>query len=240
MFSLAVDWEWRPNNPVRGIERFDEVEREAWLQESQLEALAAALDSYPSQEAADALRILILTGSREGEVLNAMWEQFDLERRIWTKPSHHTKQKKTEHVPLNTAVLHVLKRMQKRRSGPYLFPGKDVPGKDGESARTTLKRPWMQVCKAAGLATAHRQPGKRRREIVRYKPNFRIHDLRHSFASHLVSRGQSLHVVGSLLGHTQPQTMKRYAHLSDSARRAAAEKIPWPSRFGLKKRTATA
>lgn len=59
------------------------------------------------------------------------------------------------------------------------------------------------------------------RKIVKHKPTLRIHDLRHSFASHLVSRGASLQIVGKLIGHTQVATTQRYAHLADSALRDA-------------------
>src|SRR5581483_484623 len=101
----------------------------------------------------------------------------------------------------------------------YLFPGRETG-----NARVTIRRPWVQVCKAAGLATAVPFKGKRR-ELVRYKPTVRIHDLRHSFASHLVSKGESLHIVGKLLGHTLPQTTARYAHLADSPLRDAADRF---------------
>ena len=80
------------------------------------------------------------------------------------------------------------------------------------------------MCKTAGLAVAVSYRGKRQ-ELVRWKPTVRIHDLRHSFASHLVSKGESLHVVGRLLGHTQPQTTARYAHLADTALRDAANRM---------------
>jgi integrase len=205
------------DNPARAIERYHEEQREKWLTQEQLESLQRALAAYPDPEAADAIRLLILTGSREGEVLNADWSQFDLQRGIWTKPSHHTKQKKIEHVPLSKASLIVLKRMAARRNGsPYLFPGRRE-----NAARVTLRRPWVQVCKTAGLALEERIQGKRR-QLVRYKPIVRIHDLRHTFASHLVSKGESLHIVGKLLGHTQPQTTARYAHVADTALRDAA------------------
>jgi integrase len=220
MFGLAVEWGWRPDNPTKGIERYHEEKRQTWLSAEQLASLEGALDSYADSDAADALRLVILTGSREGEVLNAAWDQFDLDRGVWTKPSHHTKQKRIEHVPLSTPALALLERMAARRNGsPYLFPGRY-----GDKARVTLRRPWIQVCKAAGLATEVRIPGKRG-ELIRYKPTVRIHDLRHTFASHLVSKGESLHIVGKLLGHTQPQTTARYAHLSDGALRDATNRF---------------
>ncbi|MGH9644135.1 MAG: tyrosine-type recombinase/integrase [Terriglobales bacterium] len=218
MFGLALQWKMRADNPAHGIPRFQEDRREAWMTAEQLGALETAIDAYASQDAADALRLLILTGSREGEVLNAEWDQFDLERGVWTKPSHHTKQKRIEHVPLSPPVVAVLERRMKRKKGPYVFPGAD------RESRVTLRRPWVQVCKAAGLVTKQELQGKRRK-IVRFRPIFRIHDLRHTFASHLVSSGQSLHIVGKLLGHTQPQTTNRYAHLSDSALRSAVQQF---------------
>jgi integrase len=220
MFSLAAEWQWRTDNPAKGAPRYHEDKRQSWLNADQLEQFERALAAYPEPDAADALRLLILTGSREGEVLGAAWDQFDLDRGVWTKPSHHTKQKRIEHVPLSEGALIVLKRMEARKNGsPYLFPGRY-----GDKARVTLRRPWMQVCKAAGLATEVRIAGKRG-ELIRYKPTVRIHDLRHTFASHLVSKGESLHIVGKLLGHTQPQTTARYAHLSDEALRDATNRF---------------
>jgi integrase len=86
--------------------------------------------------------------------------------------------------------------------------------------RVSLRRPWLQACKAGGLVTVETIPGKRGLR-KKYRPTVRIHDLRHSYASHLVSQGQSLHVVGKLLGHTQAATTMRYAHLQDQALRDA-------------------
>jgi integrase len=219
MFSLAQEWQWRADTPTKGIPRFHEDRRENWLSVEQLESLTRALADYADQTAADALRLLILTGAREGEVLSATWGQFDLNRGRWTKPSHHTKQKKIEHLPLSRAALDVLARMAKSRTGPYLFPGRF------QGARVTLRRPWIQVLKAAGLATEEQFQGKRQ-TLTRYRPTVRIHDLRHTYASHLVSSGQSLHIVGRLLGHTQPQTTQRYAHVADEALRQATNQFP--------------
>jgi integrase len=215
MFTKAAEWKWRADNPAKGVQRFHEDRRERWLSAEEMHAFTEALDAYHDQSAANALRLLLLTGSREGEVLNADWTQFDLERGIWTKPSHHTKQKKIEYIPLSAPALELLRAIKPKDSTGPLFPGAD-----GKVARVTLRRPWVQACKAAGLAEAITLKGKRR-TITRYKPTVRIHDLRHSYASHLVSSGVSLQIVGKLLGHTQPQTTQRYAHLSDGALRDA-------------------
>jgi integrase len=121
-----------------------------------------------------------------------------LKRATWTKPSHHTKQKTVHSVPLSPDALRVLKRRKKSAAGQHVFPGDvaDEPLKD-------LKNPWKRACTIAKL------------------PPVRLHDLRHSYASHLVSNGVSLPIVGQLLGHTNPLTTARYAHLSDDALRAA-------------------
>ena len=218
MFALAMEWGWRLDNPVKGVPKFQEDRRERWLSVNELRNLNKALDSYADQSAANALRLLILTGAREGEVLKADWEQIDLKRGVWTKPSHHTKQKKIEHIPLSKSAVTLLRKMKPQTSGP-LFPGST-----GFAPRVTLRRPWVQVCKAAGLSHAVQMKGKRRL-ITRYKPGVRIHDLRHTYASHLVSNGTSLQIVGKLLGHTNPQTTNRYAHVADEALRDATNRF---------------
>lgn len=211
MLSLAVAWGWRPDHPAKGIERFAENKRDRWLSATELGALTKALKKYPDQRIADAIRLLILTGSRRGEVLSATWDQFDLARRVWTKPSHHTKQKKTEHVPLNGTALALVSKLKskaikalgdekKLKDFPFLFPG----DKDGKPLQD-IKKAWATICKAAGLS------------------DVRAHDLRHTYASHLVSGGHSLPLVGRLLGHTQAATTQRYAHLADDPLRKATE-----------------
>lgn len=209
MFSLAVAWHkknpvWRADNPVEDIVRFPEDKRERWLTEDELERLTASLATYPNQDAANAIRLLLLTGARKSEVLTSTWSQFDLSRGIWTKPSAHTKTKRIQHAPLNEAAVELLKEMKTRSNEEeqYLFPGR----KKGECLKD-LKGDWRQLCHVAHLQDA------------------RIHDLRHTYASHLVSRGVPLAVVGKLLGHTQSQTTERYAHLADSPLREATNRF---------------
>jgi integrase len=203
MFSLAVQWDWRADNPCKGIKKFREEKRDRWLKTGELRRLTDALDRSANYQAADAVRLLILTGARKGEVLKAEWTQIDFERGVWTKPSAHTKQKRTEHVPLSAAALALLSSLRERDpAGRYLFPG-DKPGEP----RRDIRRFWPQICRDAGLE------------------GVRIHDLRHTFASHLVSSGTSLEMVGRLLGHTQAATTMRYAHLADDPLREAANKF---------------
>jgi integrase len=226
MFTLASQWGLRADNPAHGIPRFQEDRRERWLSAEEIGRFWDALGKYKDQSAADALRLLLLTGSREGEVLTSDWDQFDLERGIWTKPSHHTKQKKIEYVPLSKAAVALLIEMKSKSSGGPLFPGAKRKGKGGKltggDKRVSLRRPWVQACKAAGLVEAIKVKGKKQ-IITRHRPLVRIHDLRHTYASHLVSAGMSLQIVGKLLGHTQPQTTARYAHVADAALRNATE-----------------
>ena len=142
MFSLAVKWSWRGDNPVKGIERYREERRERWLSDDELSRLLGILLSHPNQRAANAVRFQLLTGARMGEVLSARWLHVDLVRGIWTKPSHHTKQKRTEHVPLSAAALALLAemRIQARNEEQYLFPG-DAPGKHLQD----IKKFWRSM-----------------------------------------------------------------------------------------------
>ena len=210
MFALAVDWGWRPENPVRGIPKFQEHKRDRWLNDDELARLFAAMVNHPNQRAANAVRLLVMTGARRSEVLTATWDQFNLEpaeRAVWIKPAHTTKQKRTEHLPLGANTVALLVSMQEVRSSgsKFLFPG-DAPGKP----LSDIKRFWRSILRDANISDA------------------RVHDLRHTYASHLVSSGMSLVLVGKLLGHTQPQTTMRYAHLADDPLRAAT------NRFGSK------
>ena len=200
MFSLAVHWGWRSDNPTQGIPRYHEEPRARWLTQEELERLQAALAAHPDQKAANAVRLILQTGARKGEVLCASWPEFDLERGVWTKPSHHTKQQRTEHLPLSAATVKLLRSMKKQAEGEFLFPGRDPAG-----PLRDLKGIWEDLCQAARLE------------------HVRLHDLRHTYASHLVSSGVPLALVGRLLGHTQPQTTARYAHLADTPLRKAAD-----------------
>jgi integrase len=203
MFGLAIRWGWRADNPVRGIERNPENKRTRYLSGAELVSLTEALAKIEDQQAANIIRLLLLTGARLNEVQSATWDQFDIENGNWTKPGATTKQKTEHRVPLSAPARQLLSDLASGGDGAatgYVFPGRS-----GEH-RESIRKAWEDLCKAAGIA------------------GVRVHDLRHTYASTLASSGSSLPTIGALLGHTQAQTTLRYAHLLDDPLRAATER----------------
>ena len=141
----------------------------------------------------------MLTGARVGEVRQARFEDFNLEHLSWTKPAKTTKQRRVHRVPISDEAAAIVRqrRVAVVKGSPWLFPG-DIPGQPVQE----IRRFWAHIQKDIGIE------------------DVRIHDLRHTFASLLVSGGASLEMIGKLLGHSQMQTTQRYAHLMDSPLRA--------------------
>jgi integrase len=226
-FNLSIRWGWRTNNPAAGVHRNHEEKRTRYLSAAEILRLSEALASHPEKTSANAIRLLMLTGARRSEVLAARWDMFDLDRGIWTKPSAHTKQRTEHRVPLSAPAVDLLREMKSEGSGPYVFPGPN--GKP----LSDVKRTWLTVCRRAGLAEQESKTTRSGKVVLDKdgKPQLfwsataRLHDLRHTYASVLASEGLSLPIIGALLGHTQPQTTARYAHLLDDPLRAATELI---------------
>jgi integrase len=175
--------------------------------DEQVEKLILAIGTYPQRSAADAIVLALLTGARTGEVLQARWVEFDLERGIWNKPSGHTKQHQEHHLPLGKSALRLLEERRDEVAGDWVFPGR----RRGHHL-TSVKTAWRTICAAAGVPHG-REAG------------FVAHDLRHHFASIAISGGASLAMVGGLLGHTQAQTTMRYAHLFERPLRAVSDAV---------------
>jgi integrase len=200
MFSLAVRWGWRTDNPCRGIERNQEEKRHRYLSAAELTRLSEVLAKLDDVSAANAVRLLLLTGARRGELLSAKWADIDIETGAWVKPGATTKQKTQHRIPLSEAACRLLAEMQEQANTDWLFPAR------GGGHRAHINAAWDTLRKAAGISDA------------------RLHDLRHTYATALASSGMGLPVIGALLGHTTAQTTLRYSHLMDDPLRAATER----------------
>lgn len=205
MFTLTVEWGWRADNPAQGFHRRIEQARERFLSPEELVRLAAVLDKAEDQRAAAIIRMCMLTGARVGEARQARFEQFNLDYAIWSKPASTTKQRKIHRVPISQDVVTIIRQraLVVPNGNPWLFPSDTAIGKPVHDVR----RFWVMVQREADL------------------PDVRIHDLRHTFASLLVSGGASLEIIGRLLGHSQMQTTQRYAHLMESPLRAGVDTV---------------
>ncbi len=144
-FNLAIRWHWRQDNPAKGIQRNPEEKRERYLNKTDIMALARALNEHKEVASANAIKLLMLTGARRGEVLNATWDMFDLEQGIWVKPSAHTKQRRVHRVPLSGPAVELLRSIRAESTGQFVFGGA------GGKPLTDIKRTWSSACKAAGL-----------------------------------------------------------------------------------------
>jgi len=206
MFNLAEQWGLRDDNtnPCRHLAKFRENKRERYLTDGELKRLGEVLTEAEASNAESpymiaAIRLLILTGARLSEITTLRWEHVDLEHRLLRLPDSKTGKKD---VVLNDAALDVLRRLPRALDNPYVIVG----GRSGHHL-VNVKGPWGRLRKKAGL------------------DDLRIHDLRHSFASVAASMGESLPIIGKLLGHTQAQTTARYAHLQMDPLRAASNAI---------------
>lgn len=207
MFALAVEEEWCETNPCRGVNKYKVSRRIRYLEEEEVGRLLAACDAYPNQSAANAIRLLLFTGARLNEVLKADWKQFNLEGRVWQKPSAHTKTKIVHRVHLDGPVLDLLRAMREADpQGRFLFPA-ERPRRDGqETPRSDLKRPWKAICKAARITDARR------------------HDLRRTTAALMASDGADRQTIGRVLGHTQASTTDSYVNIFHTAQSAALKR----------------
>ena len=199
MFTLAATrWGWIAKNPAKGIVRNREHRRQRYLTGEELGRLTIALTAHEDKQSANIIRMLLLTGARRGEVQSMRWQ--DVSDGYWNKPEHLTKQKQAHSVPLSAPARQLLAGLD--RSGEFVFPGSGTAGH-----RRSIQKQWKKICKVAEIK------------------GVRLHDLRHSFASQLVSSGASLPLIGALLGHSNPQTTARYAHLFDDPLKKAVESV---------------
>lgn len=206
MFSLAEAWGLRAKgtNPCRFVRRYPEPQRERFLSPEEFRRLGAVLDEAESggsvhRSAVAAIRLLLLTGCRKAEILGLKWDDVDRtsgELRLRDGKSG------ARMVPLSPTVTDLLDAMPRVTGNPWVIvgrkPGTALCGLDGQ---------WKKLRERAGLS------------------DVRIHDLRHSYASRALAVGESLTMIGALLGHRQIASTARYAHLVRNTEKAAAAKV---------------
>jgi integrase len=206
-------------NPTKGVQPFRGRKTERFLTESEVALLGEALvemerDRALPEVATAAIKLLLLTGARRGEILGLRWEEVDLERGCLRLKDSKTGAKV---IRLAASALSVLAALP--RTTPWV-----LPAIKGSGHYVGLPKHWGAVKARANAIAVQRQeqPGHSSLTIPKFD-DVRLHDLRHSFASFAVQAGGSLFLVGKVLGHKQSRTTERYAHLSDEPLLATAE-----------------
>ncbi|GAB6059393.1 tyrosine-type recombinase/integrase [Desulfonatronum parangueonense] len=204
LYNLAIKWN-TPGvnaNPTRDVVLFNvDNKRERFLSSEELEKLAESVKQCENPMLEPIVLMLVLTGARKREMLDAKWDDFDLERKTWRIPV--TKSGKPRTVPLSDAALDVLAKIPRIDGCEYAF------------ANPRTRKPFVSIFNAWNAA----------RKRVGLE-DVRMHDLRHSFASFLINAGRGIYEVANLLGHSQLQTTQRYAHLADQTLRDAVNTVP--------------
>ena len=208
ILDVAVEWGLRSpgdGNPARTVEKYRARRLERFLSEGEFRRLGRVLDAASagaggaSPAAIAAIRLLVLTGCRRSEILGLRWEHVDLgagELRLLDSKTG------ARLVPLSPAAAEVIARLPRVAGNPWVIAGRS-PG----APLKNLQYPWEILRARAGLE------------------DVRIHDLRHSFASRALALGESLPMIGELLGHRRVRTTARYAHLARDAVKSSASRV---------------
>ena len=200
MFNLAGDWEMLlGDNPAARIRQFKETRRERFLTPDELHRVNNALMQEPDWRWKAYFPLLLMMGTRRGELLSARWSDFDLDAITWRIPE--TKAGHSHLLPVPGPVVEILRSLPSRGVSEWVFPG---DGKTGHLVE--VKTAWQRIRNRAGV------------------PDVRVHDLRHTLASWMVAGGYGLSIIGKALNHSQIATTERYAHLALDPVREALER----------------
>ncbi len=199
MSNLAELWGWRSStwNPCKGAPRYMvEQHRERFLTREEIARLGAALAAAPSERlasahAAAAIYFLLLTGCRRNEILTLWWDDLNFESGEMRLRDSKTSPRM---VPMPSPAAEVFKSLSRTLNNPWVFPGRKWGAR-----LVNINGSWDRIRKRAGL------------------DGVRLIDLRHTYASRALTLGESLPMIGDLLGHSQVTTTARYAHLDRDA-----------------------
>jgi integrase len=201
MLNLAVDWEVIGSNPLARITLFNEDNKlERYFNNDELSRLLHVLKHDENRMVSDIIMFLLSTGARLGEALTATWANIDIANKTWRVNASVSKSKRMRAIPLNKAAIEVLTAVGTQGEFEHVF----INTKTG-NPYICIKKTWSRIREEAGLA------------------NFRLHDLRHNYASMLVNSGRTLYEVQHILGHSDPKVTQRYAHLSTDTLHAAVD-----------------
>lgn len=196
MFACAVEWGIRDTNPAANVRKFREKRKERFLDAAEVGRLLAALDSIDAEQALSlkatvAIRVLLFTGMRYGEVMNLRWSNVDTQHQCFRLEDSKTG---SRIIPYGDQVREALRKIP--FNADLVFEGAKA------GSPLSLRRPWYVVRQRADIDASAT-----------------LHTLRHTFASWSVMGGLSLAQVGALLGHKSTQTTLRYAdHALDALR----------------------
>lgn len=220
-FELAIRWKTQgvEVNPAKEIKNLKDDNRiERFLSNAQAESLLNAVKQSESEMLQHIVLFLIYTGARKREVLDAKWRDIDWDQKSWRIPK--TKSGKVRHVPLSTGAYEVLSTLKSLLlNGHWGYELK--PGSFDE-----VSDRYIFMNTRTGKAYISFYYSWHAARVRAGMPEFRVHDLRHSFASFLVNAGRSLYEVQDLLGHADIRTTSRYAHLSRERLISAVQAVP--------------
>ena len=206
LFYMAEAWGVAPEggNPCRFVKKYRNRSCERFLSEQEFRRLGQVLGELEAEgklpgSAVAAFRLLMLTGCRRNEILTLRWEDVDIEAGELRLRDAKTG---ARWVALSPAAGKVLSTLSRKEDNPWV-----IAGPRADKHLSNLYAPWLVVRKRAGLE------------------DVRIHDLRHSFASRALALGESLTMIGKLLGHRQVQTTARYAHLARESVKTSANRV---------------
>jgi integrase len=205
MLNLAVKWGLLEKSPASGLEKFkQDPPRERYLSKEELPRFLKALDEQEDRLSMAAIKLLLFTGCRKGEILSLRWDQVRLEENRLFLPI--TKNGNSRSVLLNANAKAVLETLHEEKDdgAEYVFPSRSGSRKPHLG---DLRKPFARVCAAAKI------------------DDLRIHDLRHSFATLAVMSGASLYDIQKLLGHSDISMTQRYAHMVDDNLKRATDNV---------------
>jgi len=191
------------SNPCPDIKRYKTSQKERFLTRAELKRLGDLLNDWEASQkintyAAFAIRLLIVTGARLTEILTLRWSYVLWEQKCLQLPDSKTGFK---YIILNEHALAILSTIPTLKGNPYV-----IVGSKKSHHFVGLKKVWRALRTAANIQ------------------DVRIHDLRHSFASLAINHGgSSLPLLGNILGHSDPKTTARYAHIAADPARTIAE-----------------